>query len=532
MKLLARLTAALTLCLIIMSLLPLPVQAQGGCRYPVLNLSVTEVLPGDSITVTGWDFDPDQYVDVYYYLDSTSRISIKKDILPGKNGDFTFSFTVPECPAGRYRILAEGANDLEEATLTVRPGLRISPSSGPIGTEVRVSGRGFAADETGIGVRYYLDRFLGSYEQVSENIEADSNGSWEATFEVPVSARGEHHIGALGSVNALIQGVMPAVFRVGPGISLTETSVAVGQTIAISATGFGANERNIRIVIDGKAVTTVPASITADGTGRWNATFTVPEMPDGEYSLTAGGDHTGQSDVGEITFEIRPTLVLSPDEGHAGIEVTATGRGFAAGKDVAILYDETRVAAVTADADGSFEVTFTVPESRHGEQTVKAGLIGDTNSTTDLITNTSTTFMMESDPPPVPDPVSPGDGGRVGFFRSATPTFEWEEVFDLSGVYYSIRVATSPGFEPESMEFEVPGLTGTSYTHEEPLRNGSYYWTVQALDGAENESGWTDARRVRVGLLPMWGFIVIFAFVGLLLGLRAYFILVRPRLYQ
>jgi hypothetical protein len=532
MKLPARLTAALTLCLVIMSLLPLPVQAQGGCRYPVLNLSVNEVLPGDSVTVSGHDFDPDEYIDVYYYLDSTSRISIQEDILPGKSGDFTFSFTIPEVPAGRYRILAKGANDLEEVTLTVRPGLRISPSGGPIGTEVRVSGRGFAADETGIGVRYYLDRFLGSYEQVSENIEADSNGSWETTFEVPVSARGEHHIGALGSVNALIQGVRPAVFRIGPGISLAETSGAVGQTIAISATGFGANERSIRIMLDGKAVTTVPASITADGTGRWNASFTVPEMPAGEYGLTAGGDHTGQSDVGEITFEIRPMLVISPDEGHVGIDVTATGLGFPAGKRIVILYGDEKVADDIVDSEGSFEAMFEVPESRFGPQEVVAAIKEDPNSVSNLEPVATAIFIMESNHPAAPLPESPGDGRSIGFFRRATPTFEWEEVFDLSGVSYSIRVATSPDFEPESILISETELTVTSYTPEEPFTNGTYYWAVQAVDGAQNESDWTDARRFRVGRLPMWGFIAIFSFIGLLLGLRAYFILVRPKLYE
>jgi len=52
------------------------------------------------------------------------------------------------------------------------------------------------------------------------------------------------------------------------------------------------------------------------------------------------------------------------------------------------------------------------------------------------------------------------------------------------------------------------------------------------VDGAENKSGWSEAQRVRVGRLPMWGFIVIFSFVGLLLGLRTYFVLVRPRFYE
>lgn len=523
-----RLTIILALCLMAFSLFSTPVQAV--CRYPDIRLSDHQGHPGDSITIYGKDLDPDAYVDIYYYLDSSDRVHLR-ELTPNATRDFSVTVTIPDSPAGARTVRAVGRVDgvpvQLDATFRVMPVVTVSPAHGPIGTEVRVSGRGFAAYETGIEVRYYLDRFLGSYERVAESIEADARGSWDATFEVPVSTRGEHHIGAWGSVHLLVQGVSPAVFRVGPGISIADTSGAVGQSIAVSGTGFDANERNIRIVIDGKAVATKPASITADATGRWNATFTVPEMPAGRYSVTARGDSTQQRHVDEIPFEIRPVLTLSPDEGHVGMDVTATGLGFAPNKDIAILYDGNLEKTVRTDSDGTFTAIFSVPKSRSGDQVVKAR-IADGDDTK----NASAIFVMESDPPPIPELTSPEDGGRLGFFRRATPTFEWEEVVDLSGVYYSIKVATSPDFEQESLVLEVPGLTGTSYTPEQPLSNGTYYWTVQAIDGAENESGWSDAQRLRVGRMPMWGFIVIFSFVGLLLGLRTYFVLVRPRLYE
>ena len=39
------------------------------------------------------------------------------------------------------------------------------------------------------------------------------------------------------------------------------------------------------------------------------------------------------------------------------------------------------------------------------------------------------------------------------------------------------------------------------------LPYGTYYWTVQAVDDAENESEWTAVYSFRVGLLPLWGFV-------------------------
>ncbi len=528
MRSLVRLTIILALCVMTIGVLTAPVEAV--CRYPEISLSTEQGLPGDSITVSGKDLDPDGYVDIYYYLDSDYRVPLKEDIIPTVSRKFEVDVVIPESPAGAYTLRAIGQVDGQvvelDAIFRVIPGVIVDPTTGPIGAEITVSGRGFAANETGIEVR------RGLYDTIVHNIEADARGNWEATFSLPAWSQGEHEIRARGSVHAIIQGVRPAVFRVGPGITVAGESGAVGQTIAVSGTGFGANERNIRILIGGKVLITIPAIISADATGRWEAVFVVPEKPAGEYSVTAEGDRTRQTDIDGVPFEIRPALKLSPEEGHVGTDLTVEGLGFAASKDVAIIYDGSEVARVTTDADGTFEVVFSVPESRRGEQKVKAGIMGETNSISDLITNTSAVFMMESDPPPIPEPLSPGDGGRVGFFRSGTPTFEWDEVFDLSGVYYGLKVATSPDFEAESIVFSATELTVTSFTPTEAMPNGSYYWAVQAVDGAENESAWSDVQRIRVGRLPMWGFIVIFSFIGLLLGLRAYFILVRPRLYE
>jgi hypothetical protein len=92
------------------------------------------------------------------------------------------------------------------------------------------------------------------------------------------------------------------------------------------------------------------------------------------------------------------------------------------------------------------------------------------------------------------------------------PTFEWSEVSDESGVaYYNLQIATSADFSTSSVVVSATGLTGTSYTLQETeaLPLGTYYWIVQAVDGAENEGGWSANHSFRVGLLPLWGFILV-----------------------
>jgi hypothetical protein len=119
----------------------------------------------------------------------------------------------------------------------------------------------------------------------------------------------------------------------------------------------------------------------------------------------------------------------------------------------------------------------------------------------------------------------------VGLIGRVKPTFEWSAVSDDSGVYYSLQIATSANITASSVVVSVTGLTGTSYTLPSPLSYGTYYWTVQAVDGAENGSGWTAARSLRAGLIPLWAFITIItaAAVGIIALVR--FLLRRRGVY-
>jgi hypothetical protein len=217
------------------------------------------------------------------------------------------------------------------------------------------------------------------------------------------------------------------------------------------------------------------------------------------------------------------------------MDLTVTGYGFAANEDVVILYDDTQVATAETDDKGNFETSFSVPESKHGEHKVRAKLTTSTNNTADLETNTSAVFTMESDPPSVPALISPSNKIRLGFMGEVTPTFEWSEVSDDSGVRYSLQIATSADMTA-SGEFVDPmvsftNLAETSYTVTEALPYGTYYWIVQAVDGAENESDWTANHSFRVGLLPLWGLIAIIAAAVVLLVLLIRALVLRRTIY-
>jgi len=505
MHLLSRVLPIFLLCLVAAALPAAPAQAE--CVSWYIELSPESGPPGTEVEVHGYKFEANEPVDIYY--DGGLLI---EGFETDSKGEFTVTLTVPERCTGHYWVLGRvgSIRGIVEADrlFAVKPGLVVLPEKGPVGSKVTVQGRGFAGNEQDIEFIYYPD---GSYQTIERNIVADSKGSWERSFLIPPSTRGEHKLDAQGAESKLYQ-VQDAIFRVTAEINIDKSSGTVGETIAMTGSKFAVYEDGINILFGGQTVVT---DIKADSKGEWEASFQVPQMPTGEYSVTAEGEQTKKEDIQELVFQIEPRIGLSAYEGHLGMDLTITGIGFAADEDVIIMYDDGQVGNATTSGMGGFEATFSVPQSVHGEPKVTAGYSGQNAA--------SSIFTVESDPPPVPALISPSDGSRMGFRGGVTPTFEWSAVSDDSGLHYSLRVSTGENVTASSALISVTNLTETSYTVIEALPLGTYYWTVQAVDGAANEGDWSEVHSFRVGLMPRWAFIaaIVGAVVLLLLLVRA-----------
>ena len=514
MRLLFRVAIVLVLCLVAMALPAAPARAQGAW----INLSPDEGVPGEEITVYGYNFTSEARVYIYYDDERVTLDRIETD----DDGEFEVDVIVPESYTGAHEVYAEDEDDIDAFEyFDVEPGLTVDPEEGPVGTDVTVEGHGFAEDEEDIEVRYYFD---GNYTVMAENIEADEDGWWEVSFQIPASDQGSHEIDAQGDDSSFAE-VQDVTFEVTPSVSLDKYSGSVGETITMTGDGFVANERDITILVDGEAVET---EIRADDTGYWQESFDVPELARGTYDVTAEGEYTDKEDIDELSFEIGSGLVLSPSQGHVDTNLTVTGQGFAAGENVIIRYDGSQQATARSNTEGSFDVSFLVPESRHGGRQVTAEVDG--------LVEATATFTMESQAPSASELISPPDQSRVGFIGSVRPTFEWSDVSDPSGVHYSLQIAgsanvTAAGFADPIVA--VTDIAGTNYTLNatEALPYGTYYWIVQAVDGAENEGAWTTASSFRAGVLPLWAFIVAVVAIAAGIGAAVYFFVIRRRIY-
>ncbi len=514
MRLIFRVAIVLVLCLVAVALPAEPARAQTAW----INLSPDDGVPGEEITVYGYNFTAEARVYIYYDDERVTLDRIETD----DDGDFEVDITIPESYTGTHEVYVEDEDDIYAYEyFDVEPGLTVDPEEGPVGTDVTVEGHGFEEDEQDIEVRYY---FNGNYTTIEENIEADENGWWEVSFEIPVSDQGGHDIDAEGDDSSFAD-VHDVSFEVMPSVTLDKYSGSVGESITMTGNGFRASERDITILFDGEEVET---EIRANSNGYWQESFEVPGLAGGTYDVTAEGEFTDKEDIDELSFEIGPGLVLSPNQGHVGTDLIVTGGGFTTNQNVIVRYDGTQEVTARSDSNGSFTVTFPVPESRHGVRQVTAEVNG--------LVEATATFTMESQAPDVPDLISPSDESRAGIIGKVRPTFEWSEVFDASGVYYNLQIAgsanaTSTGFANPVVS--VTGIAGTNYTLNatEGLPYGTYYWIVRAVDGAENEGGWTAPRSFKAGVLPLWAFIVAIVAVAAGIGAAVYFFWIRRRIY-
>ncbi len=476
---------------------------------PSIYMSPNSGPGGTLITISGTGFAPYESVQAAY-----DSIPVTPTISADINGSWTGQFITPSSPAGYHYVTALGNFTLQYEvnyrTFTITPAVKISPSSGCVGTQVTVTGMGFASLEPGIKVTF-------GDQVVRSGIASQTDGSWSSTFMVPASSRGDYVVNATGNSTTSV-GWPNAVFTVMASAFISPTAAFVADRISVIGKGFANNEPGITITYDGQVIDN---TLVADSSGNWVSSFEVPADVNGSHTLTAFGSSTTSLNCAGTTLTIKARVVLSPNGGNVGDSVSVSGSGFNGQKPVTITYGNNPVVSgISTDARGSFSTSFKAPGGRSGPLNVDASDESGAKSTA--------VFSMETTPPPVPQLFYPKDGETVGLIGSSQVDFEWTRVSDPSGVYYSLEVSSQPNF-PTTL-VRIKDLTDPQYdlSEIEALPYGQYYWRVRAIDGATNASAWTSPFLVKVSYMTFETFIIIITALIIIIVLA----LVLPRILK
>ena len=452
---------------VLLSLLLVIVPNTPALAAPAITVSPASGAIGTMVTVTGTNFDSYKGDDIFILFGSV-EITTTPLVVP-QTGSFSFNFNIPDGaePGSHWvRVRSEIGSTLAKSLFTIsETEISLDTQIGAVGTKVTIDGEGFYADRM---VTFYYDNKTG--DKLGTGL-ASSIGEFSYRFTIPDSAAGKYRIIAENAEGNSAQ----ARFEVIPSTSLSPSSGAIGDILAISGSGFG-----YRSVIVIYFKDTLVAYARANESGNFETAFNVPVMMPGTYDVKV---EDGEENTDKAEFTIITGANLDKTLGNVGTDLTVSGTGFMVGGAVTIKYDDVTIGTIAADRSGAFRASFKVPVSRYGNHTI---------TVSDGINAKQLVFAVEWEAPPTPMPLLPSYSSEA----KAEAYFGWENVDDPSlPITYNFQVASDKNFT--SIVLEKKGLTDSEYTltEEEKLaaveKEAPYYWRVKAIDGAANESKWS-----------------------------------------
>jgi hypothetical protein len=446
------------------------------------------------------------------------------------------------------------------------PVLRLSSTSGPVGTQITITGTVFNSFE-GDSIHILFDSV-----EIASPIIVPAGGAFTVTCTIPADATGGAHIIGAKRETTDSSFVISCPFTVDPReLTLSINEGPTGTALEISGSGFYINE-TVTINYFNPAAGPI-GTLTASSLGKFTRSYTVPAGTAGNHRFTATN---ARGNTAEIAYKVIPDIVLNVNSGAPGEHINVRGTGFGATTSAVISLDTTSVATVQTDALGSLETQFVIPQLTVATHYLKvrdtlgnkievafpvtpgAVLSNDTGSTgspvtvngngfesgssitvtyddkpvgtaiadrdgkftvtfdipsgnggdhlikvSDGVTTREYSYTVETVPPPVPSPVSPADNTLT----SAFTTLNWQPVTDPSvPVTYILQISTDEAFT--TVILEKSALPGTQYilAVNEALTAeppvSAYYWRVMAVDGAGNRGAWSDVWSFFVGVPP------------------------------
>ena len=273
------------------------------------------------------------------------------------NGGFSFTFAAPPSPGDHTLQLTIGSYSRSLTYTVATPALTLSPTSGASGSYLSVYFSSFPVNSP------YTVTFNG----VTRNSgTTTSSGAGSAYFQLSAMPAGPYPVVVSAGGTTLT-----ATYAAAPQLTLGTGGAYYGYAVSVSGASFAASTA-WSLTLNGLAL----ASGTTDANGAFSGSFTVPDLPVGNYPLVVTAGATSAS----TSFGVGKWLVISPTTGSAASPpaITVAGHGHFAGLDVQITFDGTVVGTVTPAANGSFSFTFTptlTPVTTNTTHTISSVLV-------------------------------------------------------------------------------------------------------------------------------------------------------------
>ncbi len=239
----------------------------------IILITPTSGTVGIWVTVAGEGYGNGETIRVDFGM--TSSITTTASTA---GGTFSTNFIVDIQPAGVTTISACGLTSNYTATGTftiIGKIIRISPTSGTVGTIVTASGNGYASLET-IQVDFGITQTIAVGQ-------ASGRGTFSLAFTADTQAYGTTTVAVRGFSSAIrCRGtftILPKLIRISP------TSGPIGTVVTVSGDGYG----SVEVVVLHFGVTATITTTQTTVSGTFSTIFTIDTQPAGTVTVTAIG---------------------------------------------------------------------------------------------------------------------------------------------------------------------------------------------------------------------------------------------------
>jgi len=466
---------------------------------PTLVMDPESGLPGDTITVDGYGYGADEDILDLWFANNTIQYS--RPMTPATPstddlGSWTATWKVPSVDKVDYQVNAtDGTHVSANQTFTVGASISLSKVEGPTGTVVKISGRGFDVgaklDKTNVTITDGV--FSIQCYVLDAPVTVDGQGKFTLQCVIPyndttnaIDIDDDYEIQVEDGPGAGVGGNKPkAEFDVtgAPGITVTPQYQVQGGTITVAGENYTmVSGKKVLLYLDQTKI----GEATTTSSGTFSKTVTVPAVASGTYRLYA--EMADYNLNGTKKFRVGMMIViLSPDSGATGEQVTLTATGFTADGTYNVTIGGESInevgASDTVGSDGTISVVLTVPTLPVGVHTVEVlDIDEDITVTTEFeVTDTATITL---DPSTVPNEFMVIIDGM--YFTQLDDTSLTFQIYNASGAW-DITVGNDTAAEVST---NADGEFSGNWTifDTDTLDLGTYYINVTDGNGVYAEA--------------------------------------------